>query len=109
MLDKTVELEAYLKGLPKLYQDLKHVDSDGFVWVPLYIKVEGRGEIYANKNPNQDYWFWTACKHIPIPEHEKEIYKNPDGSYRTYKADAANAEFFHNMKFAEALHYLGML
>lgn len=109
MLNNTVELEAYLTTLPRLYQDLTVLDEDGFVWVPRYINVPGVGEIYANVSPQQDGWFWTAAKHIPMPENEKELYKNPDGSYREYKADSMNAKHFHNEAFAGALHYLGLI
>ena len=109
MLENTSELHALLAGLPKLYQELADKDEDGFVWVPQYKKVDGKGEVYANILGQGPEWCWTAALHIPMPESEKEMYKNPDGTYRVYKADAANAKNFHKDAFAGALHYIGLI
>lgn len=109
MMQNTAELDAILKGLPILYQQLAEADEDGLVWVPQYRKIEGKGEVYANTTNKGEDWFWTAALHILIPDNEKEVFKNPDGSYRTYKADAANAKHFHKEAFAGALHFIGLI
>jgi hypothetical protein len=109
MMKNTAELDAILKSLPKLYQQLAKEDEDGMIWVPQYRRVDGKGEIYANTVDQGEDWFWTAALHIPMPETEKEVYKNPDGTYRLYKADAANAKHFHKEAFAGALHYIGLI
>ena len=109
MLDNTMELRAVLQGLPKLYQQLKYKDAEGFVWVPQYRKVEGLGEVYANTVDKGVNWFWTAAKHIPMPEEEKLVNVNMDGSQRQFKADAANAVNFHQDAFFGALKYLGIV
>lgn len=109
LLVNTTEANAILSALPKLYQQLAQEDSEGFIWVPQYKNVEGVGEVYANTVDAGEDWFWTATKHIPISEKEREKFKNPDGSYRQYKADAANAKHFHKDAFPGALHYLGII
>lgn len=109
MLENTAEFKAVLASLPKLYQQLASLDSDGFVWIPQYKKVDGKGEIYADTIDQGVNWFWTAAPHIPMPESEREVYKNADGSYRAYKADAENSKNFHNEAFVGALHFLELL
>lgn len=109
LLANTLETANFLKGLPLLYQQLAYIDSEGFTWVPQYKRVNGVGEVYANTINKGESWFWTASKHVPVLPSEKEMYKNPDGTYREYKADAANAKHFHNEAFAGALIYLGIL
>lgn len=109
LLENTIEADTYLKQLPLLYQQLSHVDSDGMIWVPQYRKVESVGEVYANTVDTGVNWFWTAAKHVLVLPEEKELYRNIDGSYRTYKADAANAKHFHKEAFFGAIHYLGII
>jgi hypothetical protein len=109
MLTNTAELKATMEGLPILYRQLATPDEDGFVWIPQYRRIDGVGEIYANTVDQGVNWFWTAAPHIPMPDSEKEVYKNQDGSYRLYKADAANSKHFHNEAFVGALHFLGII
>jgi hypothetical protein len=104
MLNNTAELIQHLSTLPKLYQELKYVDSDGFVWVPEYRRVDGVGEIYASLLPNGD-WCWT----VAILDGEEELFRNPDGTYREYKADQSQSKNFHKEAFAGALHSLGLI
>lgn len=109
MMANTAELDAVMSGLPRLYQDLLFIDEDGFGWVPMYKRVEGVGEVFATPGNTLENWHWTAAKHVLIPESEREMYKNIDGSYRKYKADISNALHFRQDAFPGALHYLGIL
>lgn len=110
MMNSTLELQAYLDSpaVPALYKDLGVFDEDEFFWVPQYVRTEGVGEIYATPLGGEE-WCWTFAPHIPILESEKEMYINPDGSYRKYKADMSRAKRFDKDAFSGALMAGGFL
>lgn len=109
MLDGTLELDALLESVPTLYKDLKQVDADGFAWLPTYKNVEGKGEVYADCDGPGSPWYWTAVKHMPIPEAELGVLKHPDGTVRQYKADTTTALKFTPFAFFAALKYVGII
>ena len=81
----------------------------GFIWVPLYRKVEGVGEVYAYTEDKGVNWCWVAVKHVLWTEEDKEERRTIDGDFGLYKADVENSVKFHKDAFAGALHFLGLL
>jgi hypothetical protein len=109
MLKNTIELESLLESIPALYRDLKKEDTEGFVWLPAYRNVEGKGEVYADSDGPDSSWYWTAVKHIPIPEEEVGVLKHTDGTPRKYKTDTSTALKFTPYAFFAALKYVGII
>jgi hypothetical protein len=93
--------------LPELYKDISYEDVDGRIWIPNTINIENKGMIFANGDSYD--WKWAVTKSIPIPENEKEKFKNSDGTYNQYKMDVGNIKYFESHEYIEALDYLDLL
>lgn len=98
--------EEQLKTLPELYKDLIFEDKDGLKWMPSYIDVQGKGSVFV-KGTNTDNWSWSAMKHRTVEEHEKEMFKNPNGGYYKFASDTKTLKTFEKFDFIEALDYIG--
>ena len=110
LLKNTEAVLSYESMLPSLYTDLKFIDDEGFVWYPTYIKVEGKGIIFAD-GISKDDWKWSVALQHPVEESEKEKYKIADepGRYHQFKTDLKNRVQFDKEYFARALELLGLV
>ena len=98
--------EEQLKTLPELYKDLKYKDHEGMIWIPAFISTQGKGTIFV-KGTNTEEWGWSAMKHRKIEDHEKELFKNPNGEYYDYTTDTKTLKTYNKKDFIEALDYIG--
>jgi len=96
-------LEEQLKTLPSLYKSLMDEEESGKIWMPTFIKIEGKGMVYA-EGVSRDKWGWAAVKQIRVPKKEKKKFKN-----NKYKVDTDSKKFFEHNNFIGALEYLGIL
>lgn len=103
------DLEELESTLPELYKDLKIVDKEGRHWYPQVVNIEDKGIVFMNGTSKDDYG-WCSIKNIPVPDDEKERFKNPQtGEYIKYKSDPTSLKQFNQFEFIEALDSLGIL
>jgi len=108
LLVNTEAVFSYESMVPRLFQDIKYVDSDGLVWFPTTVTKEGVGIIFPD-GTNKDDWKWAVARHVPVEEAEKERFKKKDGTYHTYKTDMKNVLHFDKEYFSKALESLGFI
>lgn len=110
LMKNTEAVLSYESMLPLLYKDLKYIDKDGLVWYPTYIKVDGKGIIFADGDSAKS-WRWSVALQHPVEEHEKEKYKiaNEPGRYHQFKTDLKNRIQLDPDQFARALEILGLV
>lgn len=107
--DGDFNIEELESTLPELYKDLKMVDEEGRFWYPQVIVDPIKGTLFAN-GADKDNWGWSIIKNVPVPEDEKERFKNPHtGEYLTYKSDPKSIQNFDKFSFVDALSELGLL
>lgn len=103
------DIEELESTLPELYKDLRIIDKNGLHWYPQCINDPVKGVVFAN-GTSKDAWGWTSIKNIPVPEEEKERFKNPQtGEYLKYKSDPSSMKNFTKFEFIESLDSLGLL
>lgn len=107
--DGEFDIEELESTLPELYKDLKIIDENGLHWYPQVIVDPVLGTLFAN-GADKDNWGWSIIKNIPVPEDEKERFKNPStGEYLTHKSDPKSMKNFDKFGFIDALGELGLL
>jgi hypothetical protein len=103
------DFEAYEETLPELYKAIKQVDEEDRVWYPGVVKDDEKGVVFINGTSKED-WQWCGIKNIPVPEEEKERFKNPKtGEYLTHKSDPSSMKLFGKDGYIDSLDYLGFL
>ncbi len=103
------DLEELESTLPELYKDLKIVDKEGRHWYPSVIQDKKLGIVFMNGTSKDDYG-WCSIKNIPVPDDEKERFKNPQtGEYIEYKSDPSSMKTFGIHGYIDALDSLGIL
>lgn len=108
LLVNTEAVLSYQSMVPRLFQDIKYVDSDGLVWFPTTVTKEGVGIIFPD-GTSKDNWRWAVARHVPVEEAEKERFKKKDGTYHKYKTDMKNVLHFDKEYFSKALESLGFI
>ena len=108
LLVNTEAVVSYQSMVPRLFQDIKYVDSDGLVWFPTTVTKEGVGIIFPDGTSKED-WKWAVARHVPVGEAEKERFKKKDGTYHKYKTDMKNVLHFDKEYFSKALESLGFI
>lgn len=89
---------------PKLYQDLKFVDKDRYVWYPAVMTVPDKGMVYVDGASAKE-WQWAATPMRKLTEKEQRMkkYKNS-----RYVADTERTKFFGEGGFVQAAEAIGM-
>ena len=100
------ELES---TLPELYKSIKKVDDEGRTWYPSVLNDKEKGVVFVTGTSIDD-WEWCGIKNIPVPEDEKERFKDPQtGEYLTHKSDPTSMKKFGITGYIDALDYVGFL
>lgn len=90
--------------LPELHKELMDEEEDtGKIWMPTTINLEDKGMIFAD-GTSRNNWRWAGVKAIPIPEEEKDKFKD-----KKFKPDMSTIKHFKERDFMEALSYIGVL
>lgn len=97
-------VKSTLETSPELYQDLMHVDHDGYRWFPATITLPEKGMVFIDGTTKTD-WQWAAVKAIPITEEDRKIKQYP--ADQTYRMDMANASRYDQKDFMNALEDIG--
>ena len=93
--------------LPELYKELMGEDENtGLIWMPNTINLPNKGMVFAD-GKNGSNWAWAAVKAIPMPEDEKERFKEKGKDYK-FKMDMENIKHYPESDFMEALEYIGV-
>lgn len=82
---------------PELFNDLKLVDDNGFVWYPTVLNEQNQVMLFPD-GKNADNWGFRVASYIPITADDKAL----DG--QTHKLDMVNSTLFPNVMFAAALY-----
>ena len=99
--------ESQMETLPELYKELMGEDEDtGLIWMPNTINLPNKGMVFAD-GKNGSNWAWAAVKAIPMPEDEKERFKEKGKDYK-FKMDMENIKHYPESDFMEALEYIGV-
>lgn len=108
MKEDDFDFETYEAALPELYRDIKMVDSEKRVWYPRTI-VKDEGVVFV-VGTSAENWEWASIKNIPVPEEEKERFKNPQtGEYLKFKSDPKSLTKFGREGWIDALDSLNLL
>jgi hypothetical protein len=102
MREGEFNFEEFESSLPELYRDLKCTDSEGRIWYPQAINIQGKGTVFAN-GKTKDTWEWSAIKSIPLTKKEKS---NIRFKGQTHKSDSSSLQSF-GKDFIEACDYIG--
>lgn len=103
MREGEFNFEEFESQMPELYKDIKYTDSEGRVWYPNVINVEGKGTVFAN-GASKDDWRWSAILSVPLTKEEK---KSTRFKGKSYKSDSKTLKDFGTDYFA-ACDYIGM-
>jgi hypothetical protein len=99
--------EEQFEILPELYKELMGEDENtGLIWMPNTINLPNKGMVFAD-GKNGSNWAWAAVKAIPMPEDEKERFKEKGKDYK-FKMDMENIKHYPESDFMEALEYIGV-
>ena len=96
MREGEFNFEEYENEMPELYKEIKYTDSEGRVWYPHVINIEGKGTVFANGSSKED-WQWSAIKSVLLTEEEKE---SPKFKGKLFKSDSKTLQNFGNDYFA---------
>lgn len=102
MREGEFNFEEYENTLPELYKEIKHTDSEGRVWYPHIINVEGKGTVFANGSSKDD-WEWSGIKSVLLTKEEK---KTPKFKGKEFKSDSSTLKNF-GQDYFEACDYIG--
>ena len=90
--------------LPELYKELMDEEEEtGKIWMPTSINIEDKGMVFAD-GTSRNNWRWAGVKAVPIPEEEKDKYKD-----KSYKPDMSTIKHFEERDFMEALSYIKVI
>lgn len=89
---------------PHLYQDLKFVDRDKYVWYPAVVTVPEKGMVYVSGTSLED-WQWAATPMRKLTGKEQRM-KKYKGS--KYVADTEHTKFYGREGFIQAAVDVGM-
>ena len=102
MREGEFNFEEYENTLPELYKEIKHTDSEGRVWYPHIINVEGKGTVFANGSSKDD-WEWSGIKSVLLTKEEKKTAKFKG---KEFKSDSSTLKNF-GQDYFEACDYIG--
>lgn len=104
MKEGTPVEKAVTEKHPNLYQDLKFVDPDGYVWYPAVLTVPGRGMLYIDGSSTAD-WQWAVTPMRTLTEKERKLkqFRNQE-----YAADMKRTKYYGKEGFIEAASDLGL-
>lgn len=90
MLEGSETEQVVSKKQPKLYQDLKFVDKDKYVWYPAVVTVPEKGMVYIDGTSTEDWeWVATPMRKLTGKEQRMKKYKG-----KTYVADTDRTQRF---------------
>ena len=99
--------EEQFNQLPSLYKELCVEDEDtGLIWMPNTINIPDKGMVFAD-GTRAENWSWAAVKAVPMPEEEKQQFKEKGKDYE-WKMDMETMKHFPEREFMEALDYIGV-
>jgi len=98
-------LKEQIEVLPELYKELLGEDEEtGLVWMPNTVNIPDKGMVFAD-GANASHWRWAAVKAIPMPEDEKDKFKEKGKDYE-WKMDMTTLKHFPERDYMEALDYI---
>lgn len=111
MKEGTETEKAVSERQPRLYQDLRFVDKDGYVWYPAVLSQSETGMVYLDGTSKEDCkWVAVPLVIIPRPRRRELIKRGKLTKDQKYLADHSNRkEFSFDQGFIEALTYLKMI
>ena len=99
--------EEQFQVLPSLYKELCVEDEEtGMIWMPNTINIPDKGMVFAD-GTRAENWSWAAVKAVPMPEDEKQQFKEKGKDYE-WKMDMETMKHFPEREFMDALDYIGV-